>query len=105
MKVSQRLADDLQGQRLAQASSTGLQDDLSMGRPEMTSWNLGASEVQATHQRNIGSDEIRIGGLPQHLIILFTKPPREMNVRCEGVKRNVPPSCRLDCAGASRSCR
>src|ERR1700737_2539545 len=83
MKVSQRLADDLQGQRLAQASSTGLQDDLSMGRPEMTSWNLGASEVQATHQRNIGSDEIRIGGLPQHLIILFTKPPREMNVRCE----------------------
>ena len=91
MKVSQRLADDLQGQRLAQASSTGLQDDLSMGRPEMTNWNLGASEVQATHQRNIGSDEIRIGGLPQHLIILFTKPPREMNVRCEGVKRNAPP--------------
>ena len=29
--------------------------------------------------------EIRIGGLPQHLIILFTKPPREMNVRCEGM--------------------
>ena len=64
---------DLQGQRLAQASSTALQDDLSMGRPEMTNWNLGASEVQATHQRNIGSDEIRIGGLPQHLIILFTR--------------------------------
>ena len=63
-----------------------LQDDLSIGRPEMTNWNLGASEVQATHQRNIGSDEIRIGGLPQHLIILFTKPPREMNIRCEGVK-------------------
>ncbi len=62
-----------------------------MDRPEMTNWNLGASEVQATHQRNIGSDEIRIGGLPQHLIILFTKPPREMNVRCEGVKRNAPP--------------
>jgi AraC family transcriptional regulator len=57
----------------------------------MTNWNLGASEVQATHQRNIGSDEIRIGGLPQHLIILFTKPPREMNVRSEGVKRNAPP--------------
>jgi hypothetical protein len=105
MKVSQRLADDLQGQRLAQASSTGLEDALSIVRPEMTNWNLEASEVQATHQRNIGSDEIRIGGLPQHLIILFTKPPREMNVRCEGVKRNVPPSCRLDCAGASRSCR
>jgi AraC family transcriptional regulator len=60
-------------------------------RPEMTNWNLGASEVQASHQRNIGSDEIRIGGLAQHLIILFTKPPREMNVRCEGVKRNAPP--------------
>src|SRR5580704_2552720 len=75
----------------SQASSTGLPDDLSIGRPEMTNWNLGASEVQATHQRNIGSDEIRIGGLPQHLMILFTKPPREMNVRCEGVKRNAPP--------------
>src|SRR5580692_11331956 len=105
MKVSQRLADDPQGQRIAQASSTGIQDALSIVRPEMTNWNLGASEVQATHQRNIGSGEIRIGGLPQHLIILFTKPPLEMNVRCEGVKRNVPPSCRLDCAGASRSCR
>ena len=62
-----------------------------MGRPEMTNWNLGASEVQATHQRNIGSDEIRIGGLPQHLFILFTKSPREMNISCEGVKRNASP--------------
>ena len=62
-----------------------------MGRPEMTNWNLGVSEVLATHLRNIGSDEIRIAALPQHLIILFTKPPREMNVRCEGVKRNAPP--------------
>src|SRR5580700_5532058 len=91
MKISQRLVDDLQGQWLAQASSTALQGDLSIGRPEMTNWNLGASEVQATHQRDLGSDEIRIGGLPQHLLILFTKPPREMNVRCEGVKRNAPP--------------
>ena len=86
MKVSQRLMDHLHGQRLAQVSSTASQDDLSIGRPEMASRNLGASEVQATHQRNIGSDEIRISGLPQHLIILFTKPPREMNIRCEGVK-------------------
>ena len=62
-----------------------------MSRPEMTNWTLGASEVQATHQRNIGSDEIRIGALPQHLIILFTKPPLEMNIRSEGVKRNAPP--------------
>ena len=91
MKVCQRLADDLQGRRLAQASSTGIQDALSIVRPEMTNWNLGASEVQATHQRNIGSGEIRIGRLPQHLIILFTKPPHEMNIRCEGVKRNRPP--------------
>ena len=58
----------------------------------MIDWSLGASEVQATHQRNIGSDEIRIGALSQHLIILFTKPPLEMNLRCEGVKRNAPPS-------------
>src|ERR1700733_2810171 len=92
MKVSRRLAGDLQRQRLAQASSTDLQDALSIVRPGMTNWNLGASEVQATHQRNIGSDEIRIGGLSQHLIILFTKPPLEMNLRCEGVKRNAPPS-------------
>src|SRR5260370_15912313 len=62
-----------------------------MDRPEMQNRNVGASEVQAPHQRNIGSDEIRIGGLPQHLIILFTKPPLEMNIRCEGVKRNAPP--------------
>jgi AraC family transcriptional regulator len=91
MKISQRLADDLQGQRLVQASSTALQDDLSIGRPETTNRNLGSSEVQAIHYRNIGSDEIRIGALPQHVIILFTKPPLEMNVRCEGVKRNAPP--------------
>jgi AraC family transcriptional regulator len=91
MKVSRRLAVDLQGQRLAEVSSKVLQEDHSMGLPEMTNWNLGAREVQATHQRNIGSDEIRIGGLPHHLIILFTKPPREMNIRCEGVKRTSPP--------------
>lgn len=52
----------------------------------MTNWNLGVSEAQATHQRNIGGDEILIGGLPHHLLILFTKPPPEMNIRCEGVK-------------------
>ena len=80
-----------QGQRLVQASSSGLQDDLSIGRPEMTNRNLGASEVRATHQRNIGSNEIRIGGLPHHLIILFTKPPLQMSIRCEGVKRDAPP--------------
>src|ERR1700730_2664184 len=91
MKVSRRLEVDLQGQRLAEVSSKVLQEDLSMDIPEMTNLNLGASEVQATHQRNIGSDQIRIGGLPRHLIILFTKPPREMNIRCEGVKRNAPP--------------
>jgi hypothetical protein len=91
MKISQRLADDLQGQRLAQASSAGLQDDFSIPRPKATNRNLGSSEVQAIHYRNIGSDEIRIGALPQHSIILFTKPPLEMNVRCEGVKRNAPP--------------
>jgi hypothetical protein len=91
MKVSQGLVDDLQGQRLAQGSSTGLQDDLSIGRPETTNRNLGSTEVQAIHRRNIGSDEIRIGALPQHLIILFTKPPLEMNIRCEGVKRNATP--------------
>jgi AraC family transcriptional regulator len=91
MKVNQKLAYDLQGQRLAQASSADLQDDLSMDRPEMTNRNLGASEVRATHQRNIGSNEIRIGGLPHHLIILFTKPPLQMSIRCEGVKRDAPP--------------
>ena len=91
MKRSHRVANDLRPGQPREGKSTRLQHDFSPGGPEMTNWNLGTSEVQATHQRNIGSDEIRIGALPQHLIILFTKPPLEMNVRCEGVKRNTPP--------------
>src|SRR5258707_11833279 len=79
------------GSGLLRRLQQALQDDLSIGRPETTNRNLGSSEVQAIHHRNIASDEIRIGALPQHLIILFTKPPLEMNVRCEGVKRNAPP--------------
>jgi AraC family transcriptional regulator len=74
--------------RLANAISGGSGKPLQMKDGPSLADSL---QVQATHYRNIGSDEIRIGALPQHLIILFTKPPLELNVRCEGVQRNAAP--------------
>src|SRR6516225_3502161 len=90
MKRSHRLANDLRPGQPRDGRSTRLQRDFSPGGPEPTSRNLRSVGLQAAHYRDLDSDEIRIGALSQHLIVLFTKPPAEMTIRCEGVKRDGP---------------
>jgi hypothetical protein len=91
MKLSQTVANDLRVQKPDQRSSTGLQHDLSPGGPKATRRNLGSVGLQAAHYRDLDTDEIRIGPLSQHFIVLFTKPPVEMTIGCEEVKRDSPP--------------
>ena len=91
MKGSHRVANDLRPGQPRDGRSTRLQHDFSPGGPEPTSRNLRSVGLQAAHYRDLDSDEIRIGALSQHLIVLFTKPPAEMTIRCEGVKRDLPP--------------
>jgi AraC family transcriptional regulator len=67
------------------------QRDLSPGGPDTSERNLGSFGLQVSHHRALETDEIRIGAESQHVIVLFTKPPNEMNVRCPGVNRNSPP--------------
>src|SRR5262245_6100989 len=86
-----QLANDLRPGQPRDGRSTRLQHDFSPGGPEPTSRNLRSVGLQAAHYRDLDSDEIRIGALSQHLIVLFTKPPAEMTIRCEGVKRDLPP--------------
>jgi hypothetical protein len=90
MKRSHRVANDLRPGQPREGTSTRLQHDFSLGGPEPTSRNLRSVGLQAAHYRDLDSDEIRIGALSQHLIVLFTKPPAEMTIRCEGVKRDLP---------------
>lgn len=90
MKLSQKVANDLRLQP-SQMPWTSLQHDSSHGGPKPTMGNLGSDDLQAAHYRDLDTDEIRIGPLSQHLIVLFTKPPAEMTIRCEEVKRDSPP--------------
>lgn len=91
MKLSRTVEKDLQPQQPRQRSSTGLRHDLSPGGPEAIRRNLESVALQAAHYRDRDTDEIVIGPHSQHLIVLFTKPPAEMTIRCEEVKRDLAP--------------
>lgn len=59
---------------------------------EATSQNLGWRGLQAVRYRDLGTNEIQIPSLSQHLLILHTKPAPVMNLRYQDVKREIPPS-------------
>ena len=64
---------------------------LSPSGPDTSDRNLGSFGLQVSRHRAVGTDEIRIGAKSQHIIVLFTKPANEMNIRCLEVNRNSPP--------------
>jgi AraC family transcriptional regulator len=58
--------------------------------PDATSHNLGWVGLQAVRYRDSASNEIHVPPLSQHLLVLITKPPAQMNLAYEGVKRETP---------------
>ena len=91
MELNQRKTNGLGTQQSSPERSTGLPPALSSGGPEAIGRSLGSAGLQAIHHRDNDTNEIRIGALSQHLLFLFTKPPPEMRIRCDVVKRDLPP--------------
>jgi AraC family transcriptional regulator len=76
--------------------------------PEASSQTLGWIGLQAARYRNVPTKELRVPRLSQHVLILVTKAPNEMEVTCDGFKRDSAPptgSITLFPAGSVRDWR
>jgi AraC family transcriptional regulator len=91
MKLHRGLANDLRPPQLSKGTTTSSLFNFSPRGPDTSGQILGSFGLQVSHHRALESDEIRIGAKSQHVIVLFTKPPKEMNIRCPGVNRKSPP--------------
>jgi AraC family transcriptional regulator len=91
MKLHQGIANDLRPPQSSKGATMSSQYELSPNGPDASDRNLRSFGLQVSHHHAPETDEIRIGAKSQHIIVLFTKPPNEMNVRCPGVNRNSPP--------------
>jgi AraC family transcriptional regulator len=62
--------------------------------PTAASYELGWTGLglQAVRFRDSKTNEFNAPAISQHVLILVTRPPEEMNLRYEGVKRDVPPA-------------
>jgi AraC family transcriptional regulator len=72
--------------------------------PHAASDLLGWVGLQAARYREAPSSEIDLSPLTHHTLVLITRPPDELDLRYEGVKRHVPPpagSIELVPAGSS----
>ena len=59
--------------------------------PTAASHRLGWTGLEATRFSDLGDTEFERPALTHHSLILFTKPPHELDLRYEGVKRHRPP--------------
>jgi len=59
--------------------------------PAAASDHLGWVGLEAVHFRTTPATEFNQPANTHHLLVLYTRPPEEMEVRYEGVKRYVPP--------------
>jgi AraC family transcriptional regulator len=59
--------------------------------PAAASDRLGCAGMEATRYRGTPACEIDLPPLTDHALILITRPPDELDLRYEGVKRHVPP--------------
>jgi AraC family transcriptional regulator len=59
--------------------------------PDAASDRLGWVELEAARYREAPAAELNPPALTHHRLILFTRPPEELDLRYEGVKRLVPP--------------
>jgi AraC family transcriptional regulator len=91
MKLHRGLANDLRPRQSSKVTTTSSPHDFSPGGPDTSGRILRSFGLQVSHHRALEIGEIRIGAKSQHVIVLFTKPPNEMNIRCPGVNRKSPP--------------
>jgi AraC family transcriptional regulator len=59
--------------------------------PNAVSDELGWMGLQAVRYRDSISNEFSAPPISQHALFLITRPPEEMNLRYEGVNREIPP--------------
>jgi hypothetical protein len=52
---------------------------------------LGWAGLQAARFRSVGTCEINVPPQAQHALILIFRWPEQLDVRFEGVKRDIPP--------------
>jgi AraC family transcriptional regulator len=59
--------------------------------PAASSDRLGWVGLEAAHYPEAPASELEQPVLTHHLLVLFARPPEELDLRYEGVKRHVPP--------------
>jgi len=59
--------------------------------PCATSDELGWPGMEAARYRDAPDSEINLSPLSHHTLVLITRPPKELDLQFEGVKRHVPP--------------
>lgn len=59
--------------------------------PNAASFDLRWRGLQAVRFRDSISNEFSAPPIARHALILITRPPEKMNLRYEGVKRDIPP--------------
>src|SRR5262249_15473413 len=59
--------------------------------PAASSDRLGWVGLEAARCRAAPAFELNLPALTHHRLFLFTRPPEELDLQYEGVKRNIPP--------------
>ena len=59
--------------------------------PDASSHRLGWAGLEAARNRAVPTSELHAPALTHHRLVLFSRPPEELDLRYEGVKRHVPP--------------
>jgi AraC family transcriptional regulator len=59
--------------------------------PDASSHRLGWAGLEAARNRAVPASELHAPALTHHRLVLFSRPPAELDLRYEGVKRHVPP--------------
>ena len=59
--------------------------------PAASSDRLGWAGLEAARNRAVPGSELHAPALTHHRLVLFSRPPEELDLRYEGVKRHVPP--------------
>jgi len=60
--------------------------------PNAASFQLGWTGLQAVRYRDSITNEFSAPPISQHALVLVTRPPEQMNMQYEGLKRDKPPA-------------
>ena len=60
--------------------------------PNAASFQLGWMGLQAVRYRDSITNEFSAPPISQHALVLVTRPPEQMNMQYEGLKRDKPPA-------------